>query len=191
MKTSYVLLAALALSAIFLPSQTAAQRDYFTAEEIELVRDAQEIDLRMQVLTKIVDRRFSALKIDVGGAKVIPKDSEKWGTVPESTRFQLLLDIKRILQKAIDDIDSLSDRPDSAILPDPEDKKRPSGIELFPMAVRHLASAAARYRPALKAELDRPNDNAEKGSVLDALELCDQIIAAVAKLPPEVKKKKN
>lgn len=191
MKTSYVLLAALALSAIFLPSQTAAQRDYFTAEEIELVRDAQEIDLRMQVLTKIVDRRFSALKIDVGGAKVIPKDSEKWGTVPESTRFQLLLDIKRILQKAIDDIDSLSDRPDSAILPDPEDKKRPSGIELFPMAVRHLASAAARYRPALKAELDRLNDNAEKGSVLDALEFCDQIIAAVAKLPPEVKKKKN
>ncbi len=180
------------LAAMFLPSQAFAQRDYFTAEEIELIRDAQEIDKRIEILTRIIDRRFNELKIDVGGVKFSSKETEKWGVLPESTRFQLLLDIKRILQKAIDDIDSLSERPESAVLPDPQDKRAKLGFaDLFPRAVRILAAAAARYRPALKSELDKPNDNAEKGSVLDSLEFCDQIIAAVAKLPVEIPKKKG
>jgi hypothetical protein len=192
MKNIGLFLFVIAVFAMFLPSPAAAQRDYFTAEEIELIRDAQKIDDRIDVLTKIIDRRFVALKIDVGGAKISPKDSEKWGVLPESTRFQLLLDIKRILQKAIDDIDSLSERPDSAILPEPDDKKaKQTFADLFPKAVRHLASAATRYRPALKAELDKSNAASEKGSVLDSLEFCDQIIAAVAKLPAEVPKKKG
>lgn len=174
-----------------LSTAVSAQRDYFTAEEIELIRDAQEIDKRIDVLTRVIDRRFAALKIDVGGAKISSKNDEKWGVLPESTRFQLLLDIKRILQKAIDDIDSLSERPDSAILPEPDEKKPNGFAQLFPKAVRSLAAAAERYRPALKAELDKPNDNAEKGSVLDSLEFCDQIIAAVPKLPAEVPKKKG
>jgi len=176
---------------VLLPSTAAAQRDYFTLEEIEIIRDAQEIDLRIEALVKMIDRRFTAMKVEVGGAKISAKDTEKWGVLPESSRFQLLLDIKRILQKAVDDIDSLAERPDSAILSDPEDKdkKRPKGIELFPIAVRHLAAAAKRYQPALKAELDAPNSAAEKGSVLDSLEFCDQIIAAVAKLPPPKPKK--
>ncbi len=170
----------------------AAQRDYFTAEEVELIRDAQKIDDRIAVLTKIIDRRFDALNLDVQGAKISTKDAENWGVLPESTRFQLLIDIKRILQKAIDDIDTLSERPDSAILPEPDDKKaRQSFADLFPKAVRTLASAARRYQPALKAELDKPNNGAEKGSVLDSLEFCDQIIAAVSKLPAEVVKAKK
>ena len=172
-----------------------AQRDNFTPEEIELVRDAQEIDKRVEVLTQIIDRRFSALKIDVGGTKVAPKDSKKWGELPQNTRFDLLLDIRRILQKAIDDIDSLAERPDSIVIGEPEKgKKTKTYDDLFPKAVRYLAAAATRYRPALKTELDRQNGNAEKGSILDALDSCDQIIAAVAKLPAEVKpagKKKN
>ena len=185
----------IAFAAMFLPTEAVVEPDYFTAEEIELIRDAQKIDDRIDVLTKIIDRRFAALKIDVGGAKISPKDAEKWGVVPESSRFELLLDIKRILQKAIDDIDSLSERPDSAILPDPEDKKatKQGFADLFPKAVRNLAAAAKRYQPALKAELDKPNPGSEKGSILDSLEFCDQIIAAVAKLPAEVvdPKKKN
>jgi acyl-CoA reductase-like NAD-dependent aldehyde dehydrogenase len=191
---------ALSLSTLILlcaafSSNATAQRDYFTPEEIELIRDAQKIDDRMSTLTKIIDRRFDALKIDVGGAKISAKETEKWGVLPQATRAQLLLDIKRILQKAIDDIDSLAERPDSAILPDPDDKKsKQSFKDLFPKAVRHLASAAKRYQPALKGELDKPNSGSEQGSVLDSLEFCDQIIAAVEKLPAETmpaKKSKN
>lgn len=187
-------IASAALLATF-PVAATAQRDYFTAEEIEMIRDAQKIDDRMALLTKIIDRRFAALKVEVNGAKISPKEADKWGTLPESSRHQLLLDIKRILQKAIDDIDSLAERPESAILPEPEDKKaKQSFADLFPKAVKTLASAAQRYRPALKAELDKPNDMAEKGSVLASLEFCDEIIAAVDKLPElmeRLKKAKN
>ncbi len=192
----FLIFVGLFVAFLFLPTDVAAQRDYFTNEEIELIRNAQKIDDRVDLLTKIIDRRFDALAVNVNGAKISQKEADKWGVLPESTRFQLLLDIKRILQKAIDDIDSLAERPESAILPDPEDKKAKQGFaDLFPKAVRSLASAAKRYQPALKAELDKPNDNAEKGSVLDSLEFCDQIIAAVTKLPaqstPEKKKGKN
>ena len=165
-----------------------AQRDYFTPEEIELIRDAQEIDRRINVLTHAIDRRFEALKINVAAPKIAAKEKGDWGELPPGTRFELLIDVKRILQKAIDDIDSLAERPDSGYLPDPSDKKAKSSVELFPIAMRNLAAAAKRYQSVLKAELDKQNDNAEKGSILDALDSCDQIIAAVAKLPQDVPK---
>ncbi len=195
MRKTFFLLAILILFTAAAPLAVQAQRDYFTPEEIELIRDTQKIDERIALLTKIIDRRFAAMKVDVGGATIKPKDADKWGTLPEMTRSDLLVDIKRILQKAIDDIDSLAERPDSAILPDPDDKKAKQGFaDLFPKAVRTLAAAAERYRPALKAELDQPNDPGSKGNVLTSLEFCDQIIAAVGKLPEQTepqKKKKN
>lgn len=192
MKSAFFFSCAIVFCFIAFPPTAAAQRDYFTAQEIEMIRDAQRIDDRINLLTKIIDRRFAALNVEVGGAKISPKDAEKWGALPESTRQELLIDIKRILQKAIDDIDSLAERPESAILPDPDDKKaKQSFADLFPKAVRSLAAAAKRYQPALKAELDKPNDNSEKGSVLASLDFCDQIIAAVAKLPAQVEQSKK
>jgi len=168
-----------------------AQRDYFTAEEVELIRNAQEIDERINVLTYAIDRRFAALQIDVGGPKIAAKDSEKWGPFPTGTKAELLLDIKRILQKAIDDIDSLAERPDSMVV-NPEKGEKPKSYgEVFPKAVRNLAKAATRYQPALKAELDKATEIAVKGSLVDSLEMCDQIVSAVAKLPADVKKGKN
>ena len=95
-------------------------------------------------------------------------------------------------QKAIDDIDSLAERPDSAILPDPSDKKaKQSFHDVFPKAVRTLADAARRYQPALKSELDKQTDPSEKGSILDSLEMCDQIIASLERLPAQVEKAKK
>lgn len=192
MKFQLLFLIAIGVAFVILPTTASAQRDYFTAEEVELIRDAQKIDDRINLLTKIIDRRFDALKVDVHGAKISPKEQEKWGVLPESSRFQLLLDIKRILQKAVDDIDSLAERPDSAILPDPDDKKaKQSFADLFPKAVKALGAAAQRYQPALKAELDKTNAGSETGSILDSLEFCDQIIAAVEKLPAQMEKSKK
>lgn len=192
MKLQLLFLLTIGVAFVFMPSTASAQRDYFTAEEVELVREAQKIDDRINLLTKIIDRRFDALKVDVHGAKISSKEQDKWGVLPESSRFQLLLDIKRILQKAVDDIDSLAERPDSAILPDPDDKKaKQSFADLFPKAVKALGAAAQRYQPALKAELDKTNAASETGSILDSLEFCDQIIAAVSKLPAEMEKAKK
>ncbi len=160
---------------------TAAQsRDYFTDEEIELIRDSQQIDKRMEVLAKIIDRRFAVLNIDVGGGKPAGKD---WGELPKGTRIELFSDIRNILQKAIDDIDNLAARPDSMVIDPDEDKKKKKGFsDLFPKAVRSLAAAAKRYEPALKQALDATKDEREKGLISNSITLCDDIIAAVPKL---------
>ncbi len=181
MKAAIIFALFIGLSLLVVPSRVNAQRDYFTPEEVELIREAQQIDQRIDVLTYAIDRRFAVLKLDVGGPKIPTKESEKWSEVPKGTRFEVLYDIKRILQKAIDDIDNLSDRPDSMVN-DPNEKKPKGFTELFPKAVRSLAKAASRYRRVLKTELDKTTDNAEKGSILDSLDMCDQIIESVSKL---------
>lgn len=180
-----------ALTLIF-PAAATAQRDFLTPDEIELVRQAQEIDSRIDVLTQAIDRRFAVLSLDVNAPKV--KKTGEWGSLPEGTRSQLFFDIRRLIQKAVDDIDNLAERPESAVLPDPEKRKGDTSYAtLFPRAVRSLAAAAQRYMPVLKAQLDIANANDEKGSILTSLELCQQIIDSVAKLPAEVRKneKKN
>ena len=183
----FVFFAAFAVLLIF-PAKILCQRDYFTPEEVEVIRNAQQIDTRIDALTHCVDRRFAALNVDVHTPAFKARKDDDWGPAPTGSRFDLLIDIKRILQKAIDDIDNLSERPDSMLVevPDPADKhpKKQKGFaELFPAAVRSLASAAQRYGPALKIELDKTKDPMEKGAILDSLEMCDEIMAAVNKLP--------
>lgn len=192
MKICFFLICLIA-PAVFSPVPAVAQtRDFLTDDEIEMVRDAQQIDQRVQVLTHAVDRRFGVLKVNVGGSS--KPETKAWGALPEGTRLQLLVDIKRILQKAIDDIDNLSERPDSMVVQpdDKNDKKKPQGFaELFPKAVRSLAAAADRYKPALKTLLDQTKDEMEKGPILDSLEMCDEIAAAATKVPAEVKEVKK
>jgi hypothetical protein len=184
-KFIYALILAIGLTA---PATASAQRDFLTPEEIEIVRDSQEIDTRIEVLTQAIDRRFDVLNLDVSAPKV--KKKGEWGELPKGSRAELFLDIKRLLQKAVDDIDNLSERPTSAVAPDPEKRKGDTSFAtLFPRAVRNLADASKRYIPVLKSELDASGANSEKGSILDALELCRQIIDSVVKLPAEVPKK--
>ena len=191
MRTLSILWAAIFLLGITagLPLAASAQRDFLTTEEVELIRENQEIDRRIDVLTQAIDRRFHVLNVDVSAPKV--KTKGEWGELPQGTRTQLLLDIRRILQKAVDDIDSLAERPESAILPLPDEKKKTdsSFASLFPRAVRNLAAAAERYSPALRKELETSTDNSDKGSIMAALDLCQEIIASVVKLPAEVPKK--
>src|SRR5690242_960034 len=82
------------------------RRDYLSDSEIELVRDAQEIDQRVTVLTMAIDRRLTAL--DLAGVDKSKKYGEKWGDAPTGSRLELLTDVKSLLQKAIDDIDDAS-----------------------------------------------------------------------------------
>ncbi len=189
MKICFFLICLIAFAA-FAPLRLAAQsRDFLTESEIELIRDAQQIDQRVDVLIHAADRRFGVLKVNVGGGT--KPESKAWGPLPEGTRMQLSLDIKRILQKAIDDIDNLSERPDSMVvnIDDEKSKKKPpSFAELFPKAVRHLATASDRFKPALKMLLDQTKDEMEKGPILDSLEMCAEISAAATKLSAEVPK---
>ncbi|MBK6723551.1 MAG: hypothetical protein IPG58_09875 [Acidobacteria bacterium] len=157
---------AIVASIAFFPSLASAQRDYFTAEEVELIRDAQEIDHRIDILVHAIDRRFAALKLEVASPKR-PKKDEAWGELPTGTRLELLYDIKRILQKAIDDIDSLSERPDSAVVyvdpKDPKEKKSKGFAELFPKAVREPRRCRETLRPGLKSRIGQEKRNGRNG----------------------------
>jgi hypothetical protein len=185
--TSKLILLFVAVSAFtaFSLNAAAQRRDYMTEAEIELVRDAQNIDLRIDVLTKMIDRRFIVLGMDSGGAKAPAKASEKWGEPPAGTRIQLLTDIRYLLQKAIDDIDDVAEHNENTVT-----QNKVNG-ELFPKAVRSLSSAAVRYKGVLSPVVDKTKDEKEKGAMQSSIEMCEQIIDAAATLPPETKKGKN
>jgi hypothetical protein len=169
-------------------SSAQARRDYMTDAEIELVRDAQDIDTRIDVLTKMIDRRFAVLKLDVGGAKIPNKETDKWGPAPEGTRMEILDDIRKVLDKAIDDIDDTAMHPGKYVIdPDKPDKVKKTDEGRFPASVKNLAASAKRYQPALRSLLDKTSDEREKGLVLNAIESCDEIISATTKIPAQTK----
>ena len=175
----------------------AQRRDYLTDDEVEIIRDAQQIDLRVAVLTHAIDRRLVALGLMTGettdGGKKEKNESGKWGAAPTGTRLQLFDDIRRIIQKAVDDIDNLSERPNSIVVEEPGKGEKPKKYEdVFPKAVRVLASAAKRYEPILKKEIETSKDDQERGVVMQSVDLCDQIIDAASRLPSaEAKKSGN
>ena len=165
-----------------------SRRDYMTEAEIEIVRDAQDIDTRVEVLTKMIDRRFAILNVDVGGTKVPDKETDKWGAAPTGTRTQMLDDIRNLLQKAIDDIDNVASHPvDYNIDKDRSEKQKKRDAQRFPNSVRELAASARRYQPALKALLEKSTDERDKGLILAALESCNEVIAASGKIPAQEK----
>lgn len=168
------------------PNNAQAQRrDFMTDSEIELVRENQEIDKRINVLTRMIDRRYATAAIAVQGSGAKSKTSEDWGPEPTGTRLELLTDATRLLEKAIDDIDQVADRREAA------NRRTEKGEDLFPKAVRNLADAARRYLTPLKAESVKQQDDKELGAILSAIEFCEQIIDAALKVPAESKKSKN
>ncbi len=164
-----------------LPGVQAQRRDHLTEAEIELVRDAQQIDERMKVFVKAIDRRFLALKPDASPAKQIEKDSDKWGALPTGTRQQLFVDIEKLLDEAVSKIDDVASRDMAS--------------DFFPAAVHTLADGAKEFLPQLKSELDKAMDEKEKGAIIGAIDYCNQIIEASAKVkresPKEIKKRKE
>ncbi|HEX6125204.1 MAG TPA: hypothetical protein VFZ23_07500 [Pyrinomonadaceae bacterium] len=169
-----------------LVSDTFAQRrDYMTEEEIELIRNNQDIDKRIDVLTKMVDRRFTALGIDVGGWKQAEKNSSSWGALRTGTRTELLFDIRQILQKAIDDIDDVAMHNENTLT-----QNKTEGL-LFPKAVRNLGASANRYLPHLRSMLDTTKDEKDRGLIIASIEHCEAIIEALGKLPPDPKQEKK
>lgn len=157
----------------------AQRRDHLSAMEVEIVREAQEIDRRTEVFVKAIDRRFLVLNKDNSQAKQVQKDIDIWGELPTGTRLQLFTDIRRLLEESINNIDDVA-------------AHNKTDAKLFPKAVRTLAEAADRYLPRLKAELTRTADEREKSAILSSIEYCGQIIEASVKVPKEeVKEKKK
>jgi len=151
-------------------------REHLTSQEIDLVKDAQMLDKRIDVFIKAADRRLLALTgANPPSAKQLKKDSESWGELPTGSRAELISDIARIFDEAITNIDDVSAR----------DENNP----LIAKALRNLAGAASRIVAQLKPAEAQAKDDAELNSFDQLAENAESIVQAAHKLPPPVEKK--
>lgn len=201
-KFIFFTLTALFCLTLFFPTESNAQRrDYFTDAEIELVRDANEIDDRIEVLTKAIDRRFLVINNDASQEKQLKKDSDKWGELPTGTRLELLSDVSKILQKAIDDIEDLAARKsmNDKLLENKAENDQDENTQRiiktndkkFPTAVHNLADASRKYLPMLETLKSNTTDQKEIGALLRSIESCNLIIEGSSQVQKPVSKKKK
>jgi hypothetical protein len=177
-RTNLVALPLLCLAALIFSSSSGAvqSRDHLTPEEVELVKDAQVLDLRIDIFVKAADRRLLVLTgVDAPSPKQLKKDSEKWGELPSGSRAELLGDIAKILDEAITNIDDVSAR----------DEKNP----LIPKALRKLAAGATRIFDQLRPLRDQAKGDAEIARFEELTENAESILEAAKKLPPPAEKK--
>jgi hypothetical protein len=151
-------------------------REHLTPQEIDLVKDAQVLDKRIDVFIKAADRRMLALNgTDPTNTKQLKKDSESWGDLPSGSRAELIGDIARIFDEAITNIDDVSAR----------DENNP----LIPKSLRKLAAAATRIVEQLKPAEAQAKEEAELNSFDQLTENAESILQAANKLPPPTEKK--
>ena len=160
-------------------TQANQNRDHLTPQEIDLVKEAQALDKRIDVFVKAANRRVIAINGAAGPqvAKQLKKDTERWGELPTGSRAELLYDIARILDEAITNIDDVSAR----------DERNP----LIPKALRSLGTETMKIVDQLKHMQDQAGSDAEVASFEALFENAESIVEAANKLPPPEEKKKK
>ena len=154
----------------------AQQRDHLTPQEVELVKEAQILDKRIDVFIKAVERRVQVLDGTVPATtKKSKKEAELWGDLPTGSRSDLVGDIARIFDEAITNIDDVSSR----------DERNP----LIPKALRRLAQSVNEVMAHMRTLRDQAKTEAEIANFEMLNEDARQILEAANKLPPEVEKK--
>lgn len=176
-----LLLTGLFAGMFFAAGPVQAQRDHLTDPETELIRYYREIDKRIDVFIKAVDRRFAIINGTAQpSTKKASKEEPEWGEVPKGTRAELLGDIAGILDEAITNIDDVSRR----------DEKNP----LISRSLRKLTNAVNSYLAQLNAMKAKITDPDEIAAVERVGDEANQIIEAGKNLPaaaPEEDKKKK
>src|ERR1700752_1148711 len=164
---------------LFASTAVAQQRDHLTPQEVDLVKEAQVLDKRIDVFIKAADRRLFVIKggtaATAPNAKQLKKDAEKWGELPTGSRAELVSDIARILDEAITNIDDVSLR----------DERNP----LIAKSLRKLATAVNTIMSDLKPMAVEAKAPGEVASFASLDEGAESILEAATKLPPEVEKK--
>ncbi|HEU4595108.1 MAG TPA: hypothetical protein VFS10_08040 [Pyrinomonadaceae bacterium] len=147
---------------VSLPAHAAApQREHLTPEEVEIIRDTQELDKRTAVFIKAAERRLLALSDP--SAKQLKDDLEKWGEV-KGTRTQLLSDVARILDEAVVNIDDAHTH----------NQKSP----LLRRALYKLSEASGRFIPQLVPLRAAAQTEPEREMLEQAIEQAQQIVEA-------------
>ena len=155
----------------------AQSRDHLTQQEVDLVKEAQLLDKRIDVFIKAAERRMMVISNSAAAnAKQLKKDSERWGELPTGSRAELVSDIARILDEAITNIDDVSSR----------DERNP----LIAKALRKLAQSVNSIMAQLKPLATEAKSDAEIASFELLHEDAQSILEAATRLPPEVVDKK-
>jgi hypothetical protein len=179
MITTRVLLAislVLFIGPAFLSNAAVQKRDHLTAQEVDLVKEAQALDKRIEVFIKAAERRMMVINnSSAANAKQLKKDAERWGELPVGSRADLIADIAHILDEAITNIDDVSGR----------DERNP----LIPKSLRKLAQSVNTIMTQLKPLSEQAKSDAEVASFALLDEDAQSILEAASKLPAEVEKK--
>jgi len=148
-----------------LPSVPLAQskkRDHLTEQEVDLIRDNQEIDKRIEIFIKAADRRILVLATPNATQK--KKEEEVWGPLPTGTKVELLVDYKRILEEAEEKMDdSFAREPASPLL-----KK----------ALAKFKDAANKHIPQLRALASQMTDKKDQRALEEAIEEAETVTKA-------------
>ncbi len=150
--------------------QKSAEIDHLTIAEDDLIHDTQELDKRIEIYVKAIDRRFVVIsggtetKTAVKETKKKDKDADKWGPPPTGTRAELLSDVKSILDEAVRNIDNAAEHN--------------AKNALLPRALKKLADGCSRFSTQLKPFYDSAQGEKTRADVYDALENCREVIAA-------------
>jgi hypothetical protein len=179
MITRTLLTVAVVLCAGFAVQAVTPQRDHLTPQEVDLVKEAQILDKRIDVFIRAAERRLMVINNSAPAAantKQLKKESERWGELPTGSRAELVGDIARIFDEAITNIDDVSAR----------DERNP----LIAKSLRKLAAAVNTILGQLKPLSTEAKSDAEVASFEMLNEDAQSILEAANKLPPEIVDKK-
>ena len=177
MITRTLLALALVVCTAIISQAAIPQRDHLTPQEVDLVKEAQILDKRIDVFIKAAERRLMVINNSATtNAKQLKKDSQLWGELPTGSRAELVGDIARIFDEAITNIDDVSAR----------DERNP----LIAKSLRKLATAVNTILGQLKPLSTEAKSDAEIASFELLNEDAQSILEAANKLPPEVVDKK-
>jgi hypothetical protein len=161
----FTLCSAIFAAAFLLSSLCLAQskkRDHLTEQEVDKVRENQEIDKRVEVFIKACERRI--LVLTTPNATQKKKEEEVWGPLPAGTKAELLIDYKRILEEAEEKMDDAFQRAAN----DPAFKK----------ALAKFKDAANRQIPQLRALAPQMKDKKEQNALEEAIEEAETVTKA-------------
>ncbi len=137
-------------------------RDHLTEQEIELVRDVQQIDQRIEVFVKAADRRILVLTNPNATQK--SKEEETWGPLPTGTKAELLTDYKKILEEAEEKLEDFYSR---------EPKN-----DLLKKALHKFKQAANRQIPQLRVMAAQLSDKKDQRALAEAIEEAETVTKA-------------
>jgi hypothetical protein len=138
------------------------KRDHLTEQEVDLLREFQEIDKRIEIFIKAAERRLLVLADPNAVQK--KKEEETWGPLPQGTKLELLQDYKHILEEAEEKLDDWNNRGG-------KDK-------LLPKALSKFKEAATRHIPQLRALAPQLTEKREQRALAEAIEEAEIVTQA-------------